>query len=100
MTTLAAAFLVSYGTPGLAAAGMDSRSEWTRYSGLTPAGDVEPPPELLKRVKRLLYFDHRIVKGEYSAWHLAKKYGTTAMALQATKGDEMIILFPGQRSPS
>ncbi|MBI4676808.1 MAG: M23 family metallopeptidase [Elusimicrobia bacterium] len=75
----------------------DARADWDRYSVLTPAGLEEPPPELLKKVRRLLYCDHKIVKGEYSAWHLAKKYGTTAMALQATKGDEMIILFPGQK---
>ncbi|MFA6316053.1 MAG: peptidoglycan DD-metalloendopeptidase family protein [Elusimicrobiota bacterium] len=91
------AALLAAGAAWTALASGDGRPDWERYSVLTPAGDEEPPPELLKKVKRLLYFEHKIGKGEYSAWHLAKKYGTTAMALQATKGDEMIILFPGQK---
>ncbi|MBI5209394.1 MAG: M23 family metallopeptidase [Elusimicrobia bacterium] len=79
------------------AARTTSQSEWERFSVLTPAGPEEPSPEVFRLVKRLIYAEHKIVKGEYSAWHLAKAYGTTAMALQSTRGDEMIILYPGMK---
>ena len=63
---------------------------------LTPSGPEEPSPEFTKKVKRLVYSEHRR-QGEYSAWHLAKKYGTTAMSLQTTNSEEMIILYPGMK---
>ncbi len=72
-------------------------AEWARYSVLTPAGPAEPPPEIFRKLKRLVYSEHTVQKGEFSAWHLAKLYGTNAMSLQATRGDEMVILFPGMR---
>ncbi|MEK7858980.1 MAG: M23 family metallopeptidase [Elusimicrobiota bacterium] len=71
--------------------------DWARFSVLTPAGPEEPDPAVFTRVKRLLYADHKVAKGEYSAWHLAKNYGTTAMSLQTTNNDELILLYPGKK---
>lgn len=71
--------------------------DWTRYSVMTPAGPDETPPEVFRKVSRLVYGEHKILKGEYSAWHLAKIYGTTATSLQTTNNDEMLILYPGKK---
>jgi murein DD-endopeptidase MepM/ murein hydrolase activator NlpD len=72
-------------------------ADWARFSLLTPAGPLEPVPEVFGKLKRLVYAEHRVVKGEYSAWHLAKLYNTTAMSLQTTNNDELILLYPGKK---
>lgn len=71
--------------------------DWSRFSVLTPAGPEEPSPELFAKLKRLVWAEHTIQKGEYSAWHLAQKYNTTAMSLQATNNEELLILNPGRK---
>lgn len=81
----------------VATAGGTTPHDFARYSVLTPSGPDEPSPELFQRLKRLVYSEHVIQKGEYSAWHLAKLYGTTAMSLQSTNNDELLVLGPGRR---
>jgi len=96
----AGAFLAFF-LPGACLAGSSLSApalvDWSRYWVLTPAGPEEPSPELFRRLRRLVYAEHRILPGEYSAWHLARLYGTTAMSLQATNNDEMLLLSPGRR---
>lgn len=64
---------------------------------LIAPGPEEPSPEVFKGLKRLVYADHKVKKGEYSSWHLAKAYGTNSMSLQTTNGHEMLILHPGMK---
>ena len=71
--------------------------DWHRYSVLTEAGPEETPPVIFQKVNRLVYNEHKIQRGEYSAWHLAKVYRTTAMSLQTTNNDEMLVLYPGKK---
>ena len=71
--------------------------DWARYSVLTPAGPEEPPPDVFRKVKRLLWAVHKVAKGEYSAYYLAKLYGTTVMSLQTTNHDELYLLGNGRR---
>ena len=89
------------GAAALAAAALPSWTgnphEWERLSVLTPAGPEEPSAAIFPRINRLIYAEHKIVKGEYSAGLLAKMYGTTPMSLQATNNDELILLYPGKR---
>lgn len=68
-----------------------------RYSVLTPAGPDEPRPEVLAKSRRLLYAEHRLAKGEGSAGSVAKAYGTTLTALQATNNNEFVLMYPGMR---
>lgn len=72
-------------------------AEWARYSVLTPAGPAEPAPEVFTKLKGLVYAEHKVAKEEYSAWQLAKRYGTTAMSLQTTNNDELILLYAGKK---
>ena len=55
--TLAAAFAAS--PPGASAP-----SEWGRFSVLTPAGPDEPSPDVVRRLRRLVYAEHR-PNGDY-----------------------------------
>lgn len=71
--------------------------DWARYSVLTPAGPDEPSAEVLRLLHRLAWTEHRITKGEGSAFVLAKKYGTTTGSLQATNHDELYILGTGRK---
>jgi murein DD-endopeptidase MepM/ murein hydrolase activator NlpD len=71
--------------------------DFERFSVLTAAGPDEPPPELLAKSRRLLYAEHRVQKGEINATALAKAYGTTLGAMQATNNDELVLLSPGKR---
>lgn len=64
---------------------------------LTPAGPDEPAPEIFHKIKRLVFTKHRVAKGERGAWHLAKRFGTTAMSLQTTNNSELLFLYPGMR---
>jgi murein DD-endopeptidase MepM/ murein hydrolase activator NlpD len=68
-----------------------------RYSVLTPAGPAEPSPELIRSLDRLVWTQHSVIKGEYGAEQIAKKYGTTAMSLQVTNNDELYVLNPGRK---
>jgi murein DD-endopeptidase MepM/ murein hydrolase activator NlpD len=70
--------------------------DWSRFSVLTPAGPEEPKPEVFRKIQRLLWSTHKVVRGEYKDY-LAKLYGTTPMSLQATNGDELYLLGGGRR---
>ncbi len=74
-----------------------SAEDWARFSVLAPAGPEEPAPGLFKKIDRLIFAEHRVVKGEQGAWHLAGKYGTTAMSLQTSNNSELLFLYPGMR---
>ena len=96
MRGLAAAALA--GLCAAAAAGTAAvPGAFERFSLLTPAGPDEPRPEVLAGAKRVLWAEHRVLKGEYWAGSVAKKYGTTLQALQATNGNEYYVMLPGQR---
>lgn len=68
-----------------------------RFSVLTAPGPDEPPPEVLAKSRRLLYSEHRLLKTEYTAAAIAKSYGTTVSALQATNNNEFVTMFSGMR---
>jgi murein DD-endopeptidase MepM/ murein hydrolase activator NlpD len=71
--------------------------DFSRYSVLTAAGPEEPDPDVFKRLRRLVWAEHRVKKGEYSAYQLAKTFSTTPMSLQTTNNDELLILNPGKK---
>ncbi len=71
--------------------------EWERFSVLTPAGPEEPAPEVFGKLKRLVYAEHKVARGENNAWQLARAFGTTAMSLQTTNNDELVIMYPGKK---
>jgi murein DD-endopeptidase MepM/ murein hydrolase activator NlpD len=52
---------------------------------------------VLAKSRRLLYAKHHLVKGENSASALAKAYGSTLSALQATNNNEFYRMYPGMR---
>ncbi|MBI5630916.1 MAG: M23 family metallopeptidase [Elusimicrobia bacterium] len=70
---------------------------WERYCVLTPAGPEEPDSEMFRKLKRLVYSEHRISRGEGSVGALAALYGTTTMSLQSTNNEELLILNPGRK---
>ncbi|MDD5658045.1 MAG: M23 family metallopeptidase, partial [Elusimicrobia bacterium] len=71
--------------------------EWERFSVLTPAGPEEPSPDTFQKIKRLVWAEHKVQRGEYSAALLAKRYRTTVASLQATNRDELYIFGPGRK---
>ena len=71
--------------------------DFERFSVLTPPGPEEPPAEILAKSRRLLYAEHRVQKGENSVAALAKSYGTTVAAVQATNNNEYALMYPGMR---
>ena len=71
--------------------------DFERFSVLTAPGPEEPNPEVLAKSRRLLYGEHRLQKGENNAATLAKAYGTTLGAMQATNNNEFVLLYPGMR---
>ena len=79
-------FALSSPTPQIA-----TLADWERYSVLTPAGPEEPRPEVFQKVKRLLWTEHKVGRGEYRE-SLAKLYRTTVPSLQATNNDELYLL--------
>jgi murein DD-endopeptidase MepM/ murein hydrolase activator NlpD len=83
--------------PAAAAAGGLSPYDFTRYSVLTPAGPAQPEAAVVRKISRLIWAEHVIVKGENSAYQLAQDFGTTPMSLQATNNDELLILSPGRK---
>lgn len=72
-------------------------ADFERFSVLTAPGPDEPDPEILAKSRRLLYAEHRLQKGENNAASLAKAYGTTLGAVQATNNNELVLLYPGMR---
>lgn len=84
--------VLSHAAPALSPA-----AAFERYSVLTPAGPDEPRPEVLAKSRRLLYTEHRLAKGEGYAGNVAKAYGTTLTALQATNNNEFVLMYPGMR---
>ena len=70
---------------------------WSRFSVLTPAGPEEPNPDVFRKIKRLLWATHKVGKGEYSTYYVAKLYGTTVASLQATNRDELYLIGGGRR---
>lgn len=72
-------------------------AEWTRYSVMTPAGPAEPASDVLRKLHPLVYVEHKIQNGEWNIWKLAKSYGTSVPALQATNNNELIFINPGMR---
>lgn len=92
--------LVALAVLGLAVpapAGISAAAHFERFSVLTPPGPDEPRALILAKSRRLLYGEHRVVKGEYHAGGLAKAYGTTLSALQATNNNEFVMMYPGMR---
>ena len=71
--------------------------DFERFSVLTAPGPEEPPAELLAKSRRLLYAEHRLQKGEVNVAALAKSYGTTLGAIQATNNNEYALMYPGMR---
>src|SRR5579863_8676360 len=69
--------------------------DWARYSVLTPAGPAEPSSDVLKRLHPLVWVEHKIQPNEWNIWKLAKNYGTSVPALQATNNNELIFINPG-----
>lgn len=68
-----------------------------RFSVLTPPGPEEPRPEILAKSRRLMYAEHRVQKGDGWIGHLAKSYGSTLAAFQATNNNEYVLMYPGMR---
>lgn len=71
--------------------------DFARYSVLTDAGPEEAEPAALAGSRRLLYAEHRVKKGEYNSTAMAKSYGTTLSALQATNSNELVLMYPGMK---
>lgn len=71
--------------------------DFARYSVLTPAGPVEPDAAVMSKLKRLVWAEHVVQRGDNSVNQLAKEYGTTTMSLQTTNNDELLILNPGHK---
>lgn len=95
-TPLALAVLLAGAAPAAAAA-LSPQARFERFSVLTPPGPDEPRPEILAKSRRLLYAEHKVAKGESWAGALAKSYGTTLPALQATNNNEFVLMYPGMR---
>ena len=71
--------------------------DWARFSVLTPAGRAEPDLEFLRGLSPLAYAQHTLTKQEQSVAALAKACGTTLNSLQATNGNELVLVTPGTR---
>ncbi len=79
-----------------AATAMAPSLNWTAYSALTAAGPSEPAPEVFREIKNLVYAQHLVTRKDGNAYILAKRYGTTIQALQATNNNELIYLPLGK----
>ncbi len=79
------------------ASGAPEAAAFQRFSVLTPPGPEEPRPEVLAKSRRLMYAEHRVQKGEGWVGHLAKSYGSTLSAFQATNNNEFVLMYPGMR---
>jgi murein DD-endopeptidase MepM/ murein hydrolase activator NlpD len=70
--------------------------DWMVYSVLTAAGPQEPDPKVFREIKNLVYAQHLVTRKDGSAYLIAKRYGTTIQALQATNNNELIFLPLGK----
>ena len=93
---LALLLLASSGQAAVISAGPEAAA-FQRFSVLTPAGPDEATPEVMAKSRRLLYAEHRVQKGEGWVGNLAKSYGATLAALQATNNNEFVLMYPGMR---
>jgi len=83
--------------PGARAQSEPRPQDFERFSVLTPPGPDEPNPQVLATSRRLLYAEHRVQKGENSAAAIAKEFGTTLNAMQATNNNEFVLMYPGMK---
>jgi murein DD-endopeptidase MepM/ murein hydrolase activator NlpD len=97
MRIAAALALVVLLSAGVRAQPEPRPQDFERFSVLTAPGPDEVSAEVLAKSRRLLYADHRVQKGEVSATALAKAYGTTLGAMQATNNNEFVLMYPGMR---
>lgn len=74
-----------------------SAADWRRFSVHTPAGPAEPAPEVFRALKALVFAEHLYKHGDGWAGAIAKRYGTTLSGIQATNGNELILLGPKSR---
>ncbi len=79
------------------ASGAPEAIAFQRFSVLTSPGPDEPRPEVLAKSRRLMYAEHRVQKGEGWVGALAKSYGSTLSAFQATNNNEFVLMYPGMR---
>ncbi len=89
ITVPALAAVISSGSPAAVA--------FERFSVLTAPGPEEPNAEVLSKSRRLMYGEHRVQKGEAWIGNLAKSYGSTLNAFQATNNNEFVLIYPGMR---
>ena len=95
--SVAVFFFVAFVTFSLRAASFESLTQdWKTYSVLTPAGPQEPAPEVFREIKNLVYAQHLVTRKDANAYVIAKRYGTTIQALQATNNNELIFLPLGK----
>ena len=80
-----------------AALGWGNAPDFERFSVLTPPGPERPAPEVVRTLKRLVWAEHVVAKGETNAASIAKAYGTTLMSLQTTNNDELLLINPGRK---
>lgn len=71
--------------------------EWARFSVLVPAGPAEPSADAYRRLKPLVYGNHRVKLEDRHVHALAKNYGTTALSLQSANNEDLILLPPGRQ---
>lgn len=79
------------------AASLAPSPDWTTYSILTAAGPAEPDPAVFREIKNLVYARHLVTRKDRNAYVIAKRYGTTIQALQATNNNELIFLPLGKK---
>ena len=79
------------------ASGSPEAIAFQRFSVLTAPGPDEPNPEVMAKSRRLMYGEHKVQKGEGWVGTLAKNYGTTLSALQATNNNEFVLMYTGMR---
>jgi murein DD-endopeptidase MepM/ murein hydrolase activator NlpD len=77
--------------------GSKDAAAFQRFSVLTAPGPEEPRPEVLAKSRRLMYAEHRVQKGEGWIGNIAKSYGSTLGAFQATNNNEFVLMYPGMR---
>jgi murein DD-endopeptidase MepM/ murein hydrolase activator NlpD len=89
--------LVASARAAVIASGSADAAAFQRFSVLTPPGPDEPRPEILAKSRRVMYAEHRVQKGEGFIGNLAKNYGSTLNAFQATNNNEFVLMYPGMR---
>jgi murein DD-endopeptidase MepM/ murein hydrolase activator NlpD len=97
MAVLSLLLLVLPVRSAVIASGAPEAIAFQRFSVLTPPGPDEPNPEVLARSRKLMYGEHRVQKGEGFIGNVAKTYGSTLSAFQATNNNEFVLMYPGMR---